>query len=86
MPTITMAELEATINRCAKARPPIDYVLGPDLRELAEVYGEMIYRHINSFELASQPSSRREVIERWRPNKETMVCGVSGEGGCEACQ
>ena len=86
MSTISIMELEATINRCAKARPPINYVLGPDLRTLAEVYGEMIYRHLAVLELAGQPPKRREIIERWYQPKEDRACQLDDKGDCDACQ
>lgn len=87
MPTITMLQLEAAINKCAKARPPVNYVLGPDLRALATVWGEMIYRHLGSIELSGQPQETREIIERWHydPQIDT-ACPMPGAEGCEACQ
>lgn len=65
MPIITMQQLETAINKCSKARPPVNYVLGPDLRALANIWGEMIYRHLGSIELSGQSQETREVIERW---------------------
>lgn len=90
MPTITMLQLEAAINKCSKARPPVNYVLGPDLRVLATVWGEMIYRHLGSIELSGQPQETREVIERWHnhpvSSKAEGACLMPGTEGCEACQ
>lgn len=86
MSTISIMELEATINRCAKARPPIDYVLGPDLRALAGVYGEMIYRHAATLELESLTPKCREVVERWYRPQGVRVCQLEDKDGCEACQ
>lgn len=86
MSTMSLLELEAVINRCAKAHPPIDYVLGSDLRTLAEVYGEMIYRHLAVLELADQSPKCREVIERWYQPKEARACQLGDKGDCYACQ
>ena len=65
MATLTITELEAAINRCARASPPMNYVLGPDLRVLAAVYGDMIYRRLRTLELASLSPIQRGVLERW---------------------
>lgn len=65
MATLTITELEAAINRCARARPPMNYVLGPDLRVLADIYGDMIYRRLRILELASLSPIQRAVLERW---------------------
>lgn len=65
MTTVTIMELEAAINRCAKARPPINYVLGPDLRVLAVVYGDMIYRRLRTLQLATLCPTQRAVLARW---------------------
>ena len=65
MATVTIMELEAAINRCAKARPPMHYVLGPDLRALAAIYGDMIYRRLRTLELATLSPTQRAVLERW---------------------
>lgn len=90
MTTITMLQLEAAINKCSKSRPPVNYVLGPDLRKLATVWGEMIYRHLGSIELSGQPQETREIIERWHfhplNNTATGHCPMPGTEDCEACQ
>jgi len=48
---ISIEELEATINHVRRVAPPVDGVLSPDLRTLAEVYGTMIYARAKSVDL-----------------------------------
>lgn len=88
MPTITIVELEEAINRCKAAQPPVDCVLGPDLRVLATVWGQMIYHHQGSLELVAQKSADRQVIERWlaKVADAGASCPMAGMEGCEACQ
>lgn len=65
MTTITIARLEKAINDCRKVQPPVDYVLGPDLRKLATIWGEMIALRQSSLDIDAQSESRRLVLGRW---------------------
>lgn len=40
---VAIEELEATINKVRRLAPPVNGVLSPELRTLAEIYGAMIY-------------------------------------------
>ena len=62
--SISMATFEAAINRCMTAHPPVDYVLGPDARRLAEVYGECIYLGATHVDLSRFPL-QAETIRKW---------------------
>ena len=65
MTTITIARLEKAINDCRRVQPPVDYVLGPDLRMLATIWGEMIALRQSTLDIDAQNESRREVLARW---------------------
>lgn len=65
MTNITIARLEKAINDCRKVQPPVDYVLGPDLRKLATIWGEMIALRQSTLDIDGQSESRRLVLGRW---------------------
>lgn len=65
MPTITIIELEQAINDCKQVHPPIDYELGEDLRAMAALWGDMIYRRLCSVEPQSLTPALRVVLARW---------------------
>ena len=52
---ITIEELEATINRIRLEKPPVDGRLSPELRVLAEIYGNMIYERAREVDLDQLP-------------------------------
>lgn len=56
---ISIEELEATINKVRRLAPPIDGVLSPDLRTLAEIYGAMIFRRWKLVDLDQLDKSTR---------------------------
>ncbi len=92
MPTfVTITELESAINRLRESAPPVNYILSPDLRAMAEVYGLMICEHAESIDLDKEPYALRQVFVKWLPPKgETPTAcayriGDSGSA-CEACQ
>ncbi|WP_442920683.1 DUF3717 domain-containing protein [Massilia sp. DD77] len=59
---ISIQELEATINRIRNTAPPIDGVLSPELRVLAEIYGTMIYEHSLSIDLDQLSESTKLMV------------------------
>jgi hypothetical protein len=95
MTTISVTRVEHAINRCKNAQPPKDYVLGPDLRTLATIYGTMNWeqrgRPDPSIELEQLTANERAALERWLvPESSGPVvdtCAIGRDGGeCEACQ
>lgn len=52
---ISVEELEATINRIRLEKPPVDGCLSPELRVLAEIYGNMIYERAREVDLDQLP-------------------------------
>ena len=88
---ITITQLENVINRVREAAPPVNYILSPDLRALAEVYGRMIGEHAESIDLEKEPDALRRVFLKWLPptGETATACAYrTGEPGpdCEACQ
>lgn len=95
---IDIEQLELAINRLKKAQPVADYILPPDLRLMAEVYGAMIYSRQTHIDVEAQPADKRRVLLQWIPapsgkeesNPAGAVCamrpGDPGFDGCEACQ
>lgn len=102
MTNITIARLERAINDCRRVQPPVDYVLGPDLRKLATIWGEMIAKREAVLEIDTQSEARKEVLIRWlgaaagqsaqlgEPTavQAAALCqlGDPNAGACEACQ
>ncbi|MBZ2207186.1 DUF3717 domain-containing protein [Massilia soli] len=88
---ITITQLETVINRVREVAPPVNYILSPDLRALAEVYGRMIGEHAESIDLDHEPAALRHVVLKWLPptgGTATACAYRTGESGpdCEACQ
>lgn len=95
---IDIEQLELAINRLKTAQPVADYILPPDLRLMAEVYGAMIYSRQTHIDVEAQPSDKRRVLLQWisassgkeESNPAGAVCviqsGDPGFDGCEACQ
>ncbi|MEO7495284.1 MAG: DUF3717 domain-containing protein [Massilia sp.] len=102
MTNITIARLERAINDCRRVQPPVDYVLGPDLRKLATIWGEMIAKREAVLGIDTQSEARKEVLIRWlgaaagpsaQISEPTAVqaaalcqLGDTNAGACEACQ
>lgn len=89
---VSITQLESAINRLReKNAPPVNYILSPNLRAMAEVYGRMICEHAESIDLDKEPDALRQVVLKWLPPKgETpTACGYRiGDSGpeCEVCQ
>lgn len=97
---ITIIRLEQAINRCKHVQPPVDHVLGPDLRALGTIWGEMIYHRLGSLEAESLTSATRAILERWlvpvsgdealkvgEVTAGRAMRGADNPGGeCEGCQ
>jgi hypothetical protein len=62
-----MTELEGVINRSIRSAPPSNGVLPPDLRALADLYGNMIFDRAPSVDIALQPERIRLVVLKWLP-------------------
>lgn len=92
MTTITIERLEKAINDCKQVQPPVDYVLGPDLRKLATVWGEMIAKRQRILDIDTLPAKQLDVLRRWlgaaAGEAPATVCqlGSNEAGDCEACQ
>lgn len=88
---VTITQLETAINRLREIAPPVNYVLSPDLRVMAEIYGGMIFAHAELIDLEQQPDALRQVVFKWLPTRVEApnVCTYrTGDPGadCEACQ
>lgn len=94
---LTIAELESGINRRIKARPFSDHVLPADLRQMAEVYGAMIWNRQTSIDTDALPASVQGTLIQWcavggaqELNAERVACQLrqrgADTGDCEACQ
>lgn len=70
---VSIEDLEATINQLRRAAPPVNGVLSPDLRVLAEIYGSMIYEHARSIDLG-------QLGESIRPRAIELLAEVTKEG------
>jgi len=56
---ISVEELEATINRIRHEKPAVGGRLSPELRVLAEIYGNMIYEQARQVDLDQLPEKIR---------------------------
>lgn len=74
MSTMSIVGLEQAINQCKRLHPPVDYVLSPELRMLATLWGDMIYRHIETIELDALPAELKSLVERWHLGIACDVC------------
>jgi hypothetical protein len=61
---VPIEELEATINKVRRMAPPVDGVLSPELRTLAELYGVMIYASERLIDLDQLSESTRLTVVR----------------------
>ncbi|MEX5744535.1 DUF3717 domain-containing protein [Massilia sp. X63] len=61
---VPIEELEATINKVRRVAPPVNGVLSPELRTLAEIYGVMIYASERSIDLDRLSESTRLTVVR----------------------
>jgi hypothetical protein len=92
MTIISIDRLEKAINDCRLIHPPVNGVLGQDLRQLATVWGEMIAKKEAMLDLSMQPAEQLKVLRRWlgaaAGEMLAPVCNLNdGEvGSCEACQ
>ncbi len=94
---LTISQLEGLINRCKVAEPFSNGVLPPDMRLMATLYGEMIFRHLATVEVEAQQVSLQTVLMKWArvvdagAGQDTgPVCAVrpgdADFSSCEACQ
>lgn len=74
MSTMAIVSLEQAINQCKRMHPPVDGVLPPELRMLATLWGDMIYRHIETIELEALPPELKLLVERWQSGIACDVC------------
>ncbi len=81
--TITIVQLEGAINRCKGVRPFCDGVLPSDMRLLADLYGQMIYRHLDSVNVESLLPSLQAVLVTWI-NVAAVEPGGAPAGTCPA--
>lgn len=65
MKSISIQDLESAINECRRAEPPVDNVIGNDLRQLATVWGEMIYMRKRELDLNVLSLDSQIIILRW---------------------
>lgn len=100
MTTISIERLEKAINDCRKIHPPVDYVLGPDLRRLAAIWGEMIANKQTTLEVEAQTGKQLDVLRKWlgaaagqepvaaQEASAGRVCAMNTDNSdeCEACQ
>ncbi|PHV05320.1 hypothetical protein CSQ96_20690 [Janthinobacterium sp. BJB412] len=94
--TITIVQLEDAINRCKGERPFFNGVLPGDMRLLADLYGEMIYRHLDSVDVESLLPALQAVLGAWidaaavepgaAPAGTCATAADPGADDCEACQ
>lgn len=61
---VPIEELEATINKVRRVAPPVNGVLSPELRTLAEIYGVMIYASERLIDLDQLSESTRLTVVR----------------------
>jgi len=62
----TIAELEAAINHCLAHERVEENSIPPDARDLANVYGSMIFYREESRSLTSMKESERIAFKRWQ--------------------
>lgn len=62
---ITIERLEKAVNDCKKVQPPVNYVLGHDLRKLCDVWGQMIGDKRKTLDLATLDPVHLAVVKRW---------------------
>lgn len=87
METLTIQAVENALNACLKMQPPVDHVLGPDLRQLATVWGRMIAHRLPNVVLADLVPVEREALIRWN-GAALPPCArpVFPDADCDVCQ
>lgn len=62
---VMLKNIEEAINRC-KAEEPFDgCVLPPALRRLSDIYGTMIYLHVDTLDISSFPEETINTAKHW---------------------
>lgn len=86
MTIITITDLELAISACKAAHPPVDYVLGEELRAFGTIYGMAIYHRLLELNLDDYSPGDRALIEYWlKVAKTPRTCDPSDDM-CEVCQ
>ena len=92
---ILVEELEATINRIRREKPPVNGGLSPELCLLAEIYGNMIYARERSVDLDQLAENVRPMAVRLlgSPGPGSSIDGGNkvcsygpGAEACDVCQ
>lgn len=89
---ISVEEVEATINRVRREKPPINGRLSPELCVLAEIYGNMIYARARSVDLDQLAENIRPAAVQLLGRSGTELPADSGDKVCsygpdaEACE
>lgn len=92
---VSVQEVEATINRVRREKPPINGRLSPELNVLAEIYGNMIYARAQSVDLDQLAENIRPAAIQLlgnlgpEPSVENgnKVCSYGPDAeACEVCQ
>jgi hypothetical protein len=92
MPEISIERLEKAINDCRLIQPPVQGVLGSELRVLATIWGEMIAKKETSLDISAQPPAHLTVLRRWlgaaagEPPQATCMLIGTQSAECEVCQ
>lgn len=92
MITITRKRVEDALNRCANAQPPVNYILGKDLRVLATIWALMnhFHRDVQDIDLLTEVESA--TLVRWMVPTDDEIkaraCALSAAAseGCDVCQ
>ncbi|MFM9878892.1 MAG: DUF3717 domain-containing protein [Burkholderiaceae bacterium] len=91
MPGIHITDLEAAINYWREKSPSPDGIsLAPALRELAQVYGQMVFFHADEADEASFPAAAHAAWLAWyatTPDTPCIaICSTSqGDAVCKGC-
>ncbi|KVV07459.1 DUF3717 domain-containing protein [Burkholderia ubonensis] len=65
MMILSRHEIEAAINRCRDANPPVKMRLSAPLSKMAEVYGDMLYRKAEEIDVAAFGPETVELYRTW---------------------
>jgi hypothetical protein len=68
----TLDEVQAALQSCMTAQPPVDYDLSPDASQLATVFAEMRFAGERVRDMAALKPKQLDALGRW---------GGSGQGG-----
>jgi uncharacterized protein len=91
MAAIHITDIEAAINHWRARTPSVDgYSLGPELRALAEVYGQMVYARASTCEEAGLTDDAYAAWMAWydtTPDTPCIaICSTSqGDALCKGC-